>query len=169
LGSIARLFRKVGFDVINLWTDYDDQYLMIEARPGQGKPIKPMLQENDLESLSRSVARFAANCKIIQDKWRADLAKLRADGRRVVLWGGGSKAVSFLTTLNLTLDDIEYAVDINPKKAGTFLAGTGQETVAPEFLTSYQPDSVIIMNPIYKQEIKEMLDGMGLAPEILTV
>ena len=33
LGSLARLFRDCDFEVIDLWKDYDDQYLMIEARP----------------------------------------------------------------------------------------------------------------------------------------
>ncbi|GAH35269.1 unnamed protein product, partial [marine sediment metagenome] len=37
LGSLTRLFRKCGFDAIDLWKDYDDQYLMIEARPGNGR------------------------------------------------------------------------------------------------------------------------------------
>jgi SAM-dependent methyltransferase len=36
LGSLARLFRKCGFDVIRLAKEYDGQYLMIEARPGDG-------------------------------------------------------------------------------------------------------------------------------------
>ena len=48
----------------------------------------------------------------------------------LILWGGGSKAVAFLTTLDVR-EGIEYAVDINPRRSGTFLAGTGQEIVAP--------------------------------------
>lgn len=168
-GSMARLFRRVGFDIINLWTDYDDQYLMIEARPGRGEGSTTLPQENDMEALSEEVAYFAANYRPLLDKWRTDIASMRAEGRRVVLWGGGSKAVSFLTTLGLGLDMIEYAVDINPNKAGTFLAGMGQETVPPDFLIGYKPDTVIIMNPIYFDEIKASLDDMGLAPEILTV
>jgi hypothetical protein len=86
-----------------------------------------------------------------------------------VLWGGGSKGVAFLTTLGLSLDDVAYAVDINPNKTGTYMAGTGQEIVAPDFLKSYRPDVVIIMNPVYLQEITQNLAGMGLTPEIMTV
>jgi hypothetical protein len=115
------------------------------------------------------VAHFAAGCRPVQEKWRREIVARRAAGRRVVLWGGGSKAVSFLTTLGLTLDDIEYVVDINPRKAGTFLAGAGQETVVPAFLSGYRPDTVIIMNPIYRLEISESLAAMGLAPELLAV
>ena len=80
-----------------------------------------------------------------------------------------SKGVAFLTTLGQSLDDIAYAVDINPIKTGTFMAGTGQEIVAPAFLKAYQPDVVIIMNPVYRDEISRDLQVMGLAPEIRTL
>ena len=93
----------------------------------------------------------------------------RRNGRRVVLWGGGSKGVSFLTGLGITLDDVQYVVDINPNKTGTFMAGTGQEIIAPQFLVDYQPDVVIVMNPIYRNEIRRDLKEMGLSPQVLTV
>jgi hypothetical protein len=83
------------------------------------------------------------------------------------LWGGGSKGVAFLTTLGLSLDDVSYVVDINPVKCGTFMAATGQEIVTPDFLQTYQPDDVILMNPIYRPEIQRILEDMGLAPEII--
>jgi hypothetical protein len=92
---------------------------------------------------------------------------MKRDGRRVVLWGGGSKAVAFLTTLGVQ-DEIEYAVDINPYKHGTFLAGGGQKIVAPCFLQEYKPDTIVIMNPIYRDEIQLTLAAMGLYPEIKT-
>jgi hypothetical protein len=87
--------------------------------------------------------------------------------RKIVLWGGGSKGVAFLTTLGLSLDDVAYVVDINPIKSGTFMATTGQEIVTPDFLQIYRPDDVILMNPIYRQEIQRILEGMGLAPEVI--
>jgi hypothetical protein len=81
-----------------------------------------------------------------------------------VLWGGGSKAVAFLTTLGVT-SEIAYAVDVNPRRSGTFIAGGGQEIVAPEFLRDHQPDVVIIMSPIYHDEIQAALADMGVRPE----
>jgi hypothetical protein len=49
------------------------------------------------------------------------------------------------------------------------MAGTGQEIVAPEFLRTYQPDAVIIMNPVYRDEISRDLSAMGLLPDIYTM
>ena len=76
--------------------------------------------------------------------------------------------MAFLNTLGTT-EDIQYAVDINPFKHGTFLAGTGQECVSPEFLKEYQPDLVVAMNPVYLDEIGRDLHAMGLHPELTAV
>ncbi len=169
-GSLARLFRRSGFDVLDLWTAYDDQYLMIEARPAQGVvEADPLPGEDSVAGVLSDVAYFVENYEARRDQWRRDLAEMKAQNKKVVLWGGGSKGVAFLTTLGLTLDDVGYAVDINPKKTGTFMAGTGQEIVAPEFLRSYRPDVVIIMNPVYRDEITNDLTAMGLAPDIRTM
>jgi SAM-dependent methyltransferase len=168
LGSLARLFRHCGFEVLNLAREYDSQYLMIEARPGDGKDGALLEQEDDLEELAREVACFSENYPPKLDAWRRDLQRMRQTGRRAVIWGAGSKGVAFLTTLHIE-DEIEYAVDINPYKHGTYMAGTGQEIVGPEFLKEYRPDVVIVMNPIYCQEIQRDLNRMGVTAELVPV
>jgi SAM-dependent methyltransferase len=167
-GSLARLFRKCGFDVIRLAKEYDGQYLMIEARPGDGMGGASLEQEDDLGDLARAVADFSQDCPHKLDVWRRDLHRIGQNGRRAVIWGAGSKGVAFLTTLNVQ-DEIEYAVDVNPYKHGTYMAGTGQEIVGPEFLRAYRPDVVIVMNPIYCNEIQRDLDGMGITAELMPV
>lgn len=169
-GSLARLFRHRDFDIIDLWTAYDDQYLMIEARPALGQPkVTPLPGEEPPAETLAAVAAFEEQIAGKRAEWQRILGEMKTEGQKVVLWGGGSKGVAFLTTLGLTLDDIGYAVDINPIKTGTFMAGTGQEIVAPEFLRTYQPDAVIIMNPVYRDEIGRDLAAMGLAPDIYTM
>ena len=41
-------------------------------------------------------------------------------------------------------------------------------SVAPSFLKEYKPDLLVIMNPIYKNEIAKDLNSLGLNPEIKT-
>lgn len=173
-GSLARLFRRAGFEVRDLWTAYDNQYLMIEARPageqgsgGAGEAVLPG-GESPVETMEM-VEYFVEHYETKRDEWRRALAEWKAAGKRVVLWGGGSKGVAFLTTLGQSVADIAYAVDINPIKHGTFMAGTGQEIVAPEFLREYHPDVVVIMNPVYRDEIAADLTTMNLVPEIRTL
>ncbi len=164
--SLDYLFRAQGFEVLNLWTDYDDQYLMIEARPGKSAPSLP--GQEDLQHISNDVALYASRIQDRLNAWRSLLQELNQHGKRVVLWGGGSKAVAFLTTLGIT-DQVSYAVDINPYKHGTFLAKSGHEIVGPDFLSEYKPDVVIVMNPVYREEIRLRLAQMNLSPELLMV
>ncbi|NIR48392.1 methyltransferase domain-containing protein [candidate division KSB1 bacterium] len=167
-GSLARLFRKCGFDVHDLWTDYDDQYLMIEARPGDGSGPTLLEQEKDLEVLKQNVEHFSGSVANKINQWRDYVEASKKDGKRIVLWGGGSKGVAFLTTLGIR-DEIEFVVDINPYKHHTYMAGTGHEIVPLEFLQEYRPDVVIVMNPIYCEEIQQSLNKMGVAAEVMPV
>ena len=165
--SLARLFESQGFDVMDVWTDYDDQYLMIEAKPAQAF-TRTSERDKDVARLAREVEEFAEQIQQRLGAWRALLTSMKKAGRRVVLWGGGSKAVAFLTTLGVT-DEVAFAVDINPYKHGTFLAMTGHEVVGPATLVDDQPDVVIIMNPIYREEIRNDLAAMDLAPALFDI
>jgi C-methyltransferase C-terminal domain len=100
--------------------------------------------------------------------WDARLAGLSASGRRAVVWGAGSKGVAFLCALPAA-ERIEVAVDINPYKHGMFMAATGQRIVPPAFLADYRPDVVIVMNPIYRDEIRAELDRLRVEADVVAV
>jgi SAM-dependent methyltransferase len=168
-GSLARLFRSGGFTVETLGRDYDDQYLMIDCHPPNGDGAKALLpEEDDMDQLQKLVDEFSKQLPRALDGWRAKVGEYRDDGKRVVIWGAGSKGVAFLTTLGLGEDSVEFAVDINPHRHGQFMATTGQEIIGPERLSRDKPDVVIVMNPVYKQEIEEDLQKLGLRPQVLT-
>ena len=75
----------------------------------------------------------------------------------------GSKAVAFLTTLGAG-DEVAYTVDLNARRAGTFIAGTGHRIMAPAALADDPPEALIVMSPIYLPEIKAQLRAMGVRP-----
>lgn len=102
------------------------------------------------------------------DGWRENVTRMRDEGRRPVIWGSGSKCVSFLTTIGLN-EEIEHVVDINPHRHGKFIPGLGKEIKSPEFLKSYDPEVVIVMNRIYTDEIRDLLAKIGLSPEIIAL
>ena len=170
-GSLASLFRNNGFEVIDIWKDYGEQYVMLGAKlasPGNKRISKSTSLEEDLPELKSKVGLFSKNNPDRLKTWKNYLQKANKEDQRLVLWGGGSKGVAFLTALNVH-SEIEYVVDINPNKHGTYMAGTGQKIVSPEFLKQYKPDIVIVMNPIYMTEIKEDLDRMGVVAEVISV
>ena len=50
-GSLARLFQICGFDVLHLETDYDGQYVMIDAKPTNSDSPVILPEEGDLNQL----------------------------------------------------------------------------------------------------------------------
>jgi hypothetical protein len=164
---LARAFRQARFDPIEIWTDFDDQYVLIVARPGEGN--SPLLaNEFPAFHLERPVMAFSREIPIVVARWRGWIKALQEQGKKVVLWGGGSKGVAFLTTLGIGVENgVKYVVDINPRRNGTFIAGGGQQIVRPTFLTEYQPDVVLMMSPIYEDEITEQLNRLGVKGALL--
>ena len=167
-GSLARLFRRCAFEVIDLSTDYNGQYVMIEAKPSNRQPAVLLPEEDDMEKLRNLVSNFPGKLGQKLSGWWNKIGLTKENSYRTVIWGASSKGVSFLTTLGVT-DEIQYAVDINPYRQGTYLPGTGHTIVSPDFLKEYKPDVVIVMNAIYKGEIQKDLQKLGLSPEILTL
>jgi SAM-dependent methyltransferase len=167
-GSLARLFRKCGFEVINLWKDYGEQYLMIEAQVNKCKLKQPLKIEENPEELALYVKHFSKNHRRKLKEWKSRLQYVKQKGQKTTIWGAGSKGVAFLTTLNVR-EEINYVVDINPYRQGTYMARTGQEIVSQDFLKEYNPDIIIVMNPIYVKEISQCISRMGLNPEVITV
>jgi SAM-dependent methyltransferase len=160
-GSLAHLFRNVGFEILRVSTGYDDQYLTIEARPTT-KETTPLLasEGGDAAELARSVAGYDKAATHSAANWTSKIRATARSGGRTVLWGSGSKAVAFLSAVGIE-QEIEFLVDINPYRRGKFVPGTGKQIVGPEFLAEYRPDLVIAMNPIYRAEIARDLDWLG--------
>ena len=166
-GSLARLFRRNGFEVRALSVEYAGQYLTIEARPlGAGDPLRPALtSEDDLAEVARLVATFPLRCSAKLAHWRQVLEQARADSKRVGLWGSGSKAVAFLSALDPEAR-IRHVTDINPYRHNHFMPLSGQRILPPTEFAAARPDLVIVMNGIYQAEIRRDLAAMGLSPEL---
>lgn len=171
IGSLVRLFRRCGFEVLGSKLEYDDQYIVLEARPvasGHSVDIVSIIGEDDIPALADAVSHFERSYLATIDEWRERVGALTAQGKKVVIWGGGSKGVAFLTALGESAG-IDYAVDINPFKHDKFMAGGGQRVVSPEFLVDYRPDVVVVMNEIYCEEIAATLESLAVEAELWSV
>lgn len=165
-GSLARLFRGTRFEVLDLFLDYDDQYLFAESSPvnSASDVLHPM--EESVAELKEKVGTFVEKINVQLQEWRDRLSGFKADGKTVVVWGGGSKSVGFLTQFD-DLDAIAHVCDINPHMQGNYIPGIGKHYVGPAFLETVKPDVVIVMNSVYLEEIRQDLAGRGLYPDML--
>ena len=158
--SLAEVFALSGFSVQRLGEAFGGQFLSIEVMPTSGTNADNQGRSN--AAIVTEYARaFEKRYKEKLQDWSERLSTFEREGARVVVWGAGSKGVTFLNVLGAQ-KEVGYIVDLNPYKQGKYVPGTGHEVVAPEFLKQYQPDTVIVMNPIYKDEIAGMIDMMGI-------
>jgi SAM-dependent methyltransferase len=167
-GSLTRLFRISGFNLDEIYNDYDDQYLIITAYPSPKSNYHYQDSDNNMDKYKKAISEFRLKCSQKIDHWLKTIHELNRQGKRIVIWGSGSKAVAFLTTLKLS-EFIEYIVDINPYRHGKHMPGTGHKIVAPKFLKEYKPHKIIVMNPVYCNEIQQELDDMNVKADLLPV
>jgi len=165
-GAMIRLFEGAGIGVTRLATSFGGQYLSIEgwttARAGDAAP----LAQPDRAGLDDLASTFRARAAELRSRWAARLAALYREGA-VVLWGAGSKGVSFLATVP-GAEHITAVVDVNPRKHGRHVPVTGQEVVAPDALRRLRPRVVVLLNPVYRDEVASMLAGAGSAADLVT-
>jgi SAM-dependent methyltransferase len=165
--SLTHLFQRAGFTVLDIRSEYDGLYLAIEAVPAE-QPANFPADDSLTRWTVTKTREFGDTVRETIESWNRRIANLKAEGKRVMVWGSGSKGVAFLTALQ-DPEAVSWVVDINPYRQGMFMPGTGHQVVAPEFLRVAQPDVVVVMNPIYMGEISGQLRTLGIQSELLGV
>ena len=168
LASLQRVFIECGFKTNYLTEAFEGQFVSIEAVASSGVDKSANYNEtrDALDKISKYVRDFSNNYKAKLEGWRDSLLKLSSAKKKIVVWGAGGKGVSFLNLLKIG-DQSKYIVDINPRKNGKYIPGTGQQIVLPAFLQDYKPDIVIVMNPVYKDEIQQTLKNLNVDTQLL--
>ena len=160
--SLPKLFTMCGFQICTIQESFGGQFLAIEASV-EGAP-----RSHEGKAATAVLARaLAAGLREKVVSWRDTLQRLNAQGRRVVAWGAGAKATTFLNIVDPAGSVISHVVDINPRKTGRFVPGTGQRIIEPNELRELRPDIVILMNELYREEITSQSAGLGIYPEFL--
>jgi SAM-dependent methyltransferase len=163
--SFSHIFASSGFQVSELAECYENQFLCLHALPSNRNESQySSRQINEVKKTKKYLTSFAEIYQSTVEAWNRRLKRAHEKRQRVVIWGAGSKGASFLNTCKNSY--IEYAVDINPEKHGKYIAGTDKQIVPPEFLSEYQPDIIIVMNPIYKREILNHMKNLGLSSQL---
>lgn len=159
--SLARLFERTGFEVRQVYAEYGGQFLCVEAAVSPDRARDPAPVSPRLEKLREAVDGFAEHRRRKVAQWNDRLAPLLGRGRDVAVWGAGSKGVTFLNTIEGGRR-VRWVVDINARKHGRHVPGTAQEVVGPDALSGEAVDRVLVMNPLYREEIEEMLRRLGV-------
>ena len=160
--SLHALMRRCGFEIVAGGRSFSDQFLWVEVRAGErdsaiADPAEHLTLLDD----------FADRHAEVVGRWRRDVAERSGRNEGTAMWGAGSKGVSFLNAVDP--DGSLVVVDLNPRKWGRFLPGTGNEVISPDALPSHQVTKVFITNPAYQQEITQQLHDLGIDAEVVMV
>ncbi len=158
--ALGRLVTGSGLTVTRAESAFGGQYLWVEAA-ATGAAVPTLA---DRPATAASGEEFRKRVGSIVASWRALVSELASRGR-VVIWGAGSKGVTFVNLM--PKDAVDAVVDLNPLKHGRFTPVTGHRVVAPHDLLQLDPTTVIVMNPIYRDEVSLRLRDLGLAAEVV--
>jgi hypothetical protein len=117
----------------------------------------------DIPVLAQEFAIMENNLK---KNWQEQIELLNKKGG-VAIWGAGAKGVTFANLVDPNQEHIACVVDVNPRKQGHFLSGTGHPIVKFHALPSYRVTTVILMNPNYHEEVAGLLRDAKMDIQIL--
>ena len=152
--SLVNLMNELGWSLETLETGYDGQYLMAMFKVS-------ILRELNTKTPSEEV--FPPLASLGKER----LLHETFSRGPVCVWGASGKGV--LLTCSLPpdlLQQVAMVVDVDRKKQGLFMPMVGLEVRPPRALKEAgAPTRVVVMNPVYMEEITRMIDGMGIAAQ----
>lgn len=81
------------------------------------------------------------------------LARLKAEGRRIVGYGASAKSTTLLNYCGIGRDTVDFVVDRNTKKQGRYTPGTHLKVYSPDKLIEDRPDYVLLLSWNLAEEV----------------
>lgn len=159
--SLKHLFRRCGFSVLSTASVFGGQFLQLDAVANSENSVDADSDKREVNQLGDLVDAFAGEYQKQQGVMRKRLEDAAQRNLHVAVWGAGTKGVMFLNS-HPDASIVEQVVDVNPRKHGKFVAGTGQPIVGPQHMTDSPSDLVILMNPNYRDEVEQQITSLGI-------
>ena len=106
---------------------------------------------------AKPYARFAEEVRESKRSLLELLTGLRREGKHVVGYGAPGKGNTLLNYCGIRTDFLDYTVDRNPYKQGSFTPGTRIPIHPPEQIAKTRPDAIVILPWNLAREISEQL------------
>lgn len=162
--SLKTAFEIAGYKVEEIKTVFRGQYLWLEAVLCSKGIKRPVTKKT--VSMSRLVGDFASLESDLKGNFEAKIKKL-SSLEKIALWGAGAKGVTFANLIDPDRKLIDCVVDINPRKQGRFIPGTGHPIIDFKELADYGVTTVILMNPNYRDENLALLKETNIGVQLL--
>jgi len=162
--SLRQAFTLHGFAVHEVRRVYDDQYLILAARAGDG-PARAGGSPCGAEMRMLATA-FGVRTRAATKRMQRVFASLAAEGPLVV-WQAGAKIVGLLAATDASRY-VTALADANPDKHGLFIVGSGLPIVGADEVRKIGPKHVVLMNEVYVDEVRATLAGAGVDAHLHT-
>jgi SAM-dependent methyltransferase len=163
--GLTHALETAGFEIQSMDATFANQFLSAQATIA-GRHPNPAAQRAEDAQVGH-IGRAQGTAASMIARWHEFLHE--RESSRIVLWGAGAKGVTFLNVMRE--HGIVVAVDVNPRKAGTFVPGTGHPVVMPDELTHLGApvETVVVANRVYEPEVRAQLRELGLEPEVVAL
>lgn len=150
--SLAYLCRLAGFRVLRQRAVFGGQYQTLELVPARSQRamISPGIDPDS--GLSRFARRAGAKLKELQKSILQE-----SGGKKWAIWGAGAKGVAMVNQLGKQLQPT-CVIDTNPLKQGGVIPGSTVPIIAPDNPLLPTLQLILIANPNYASEIREVLE-----------
>lgn len=157
--SITALFERCGFEVVAVRRVFDGQYLWTEARLADSEVTTD--RSTAVAAIAGLAAEYGRKERELVATLRGRIRELRRNGV-VAIWGAGAKGVTFAHLIDEDRQLIDCVVDLNPRKQGHYVPGTGHLIVNYTALAERGVTDAIVMNPNYRDENQALLTAGGI-------
>jgi len=127
------------------------------------RPAVKVLEDREVAKGYRTAAHYLAFAKKVEETKRrllAFLVKAKDDGKHVVGYGAPGKGNTLLNYCGIRQDFVDYTVDRNPHKKGTYTPGTRIPIFDPSRIFETRPDYVLILPWNLTKEITAAMAGI---------
>jgi SAM-dependent methyltransferase len=160
LTALMPLFRRhdlVIQDVEHLTLHGGSLRLFVGRAGRPSERVEALLVEERTLGLDRRAFYdgLATRAELVRTSLRSLLATLRQQGQTIAAYGAAAKGAMLLSYCGLGTETLEYVVDRNPAKHGTYLPGARLPIFPPERLLETCPAYLLILAWNFAGEIVE--------------
>lgn len=161
--SLAEALGRAGFDPVDTRVAYGSQYRWMEALSLCERP--PVSRQEAGIGLADQMLAYAAAEAAGMVSTKERLRQWKREGNAIAVWGMATKGVLFSLLVDPDASLIDFCIDVNTNKQGSFVPVTGHIISAPTVLQESASDRlvVVVMNENYRTEIEQICRCMGMA------
>ncbi|MCI6888513.1 MAG: class I SAM-dependent methyltransferase [Lachnospiraceae bacterium] len=168
-GTLRGLLERCGFQVLEEERINRDTIAMIVRKfpmPEAGTAVRGDAVQPDAHI---SVAPMVEGYERVNRDIHELLARFRAEGRRLAIWGASHQGFTLAATTGLG-GQVPYIIDSAPFKQGRFAPASHIPIVKPDHFLEDPVDAILIVAPGYTDEIAGIIrQRFGEQVEILTL